>query len=73
MTMAILWAQAPGSLAVLALRRWYSSLTLSSPQPIPQPFGVWSWLGGLAAIFALALMAQEVPDLVRYLKQVEGF
>ncbi len=58
----IAWAQAtgtdPDSLAILALRRWCASLTLSSPEATPRPFGLWAWLLGLAVLLLLALLAQ---------------
>jgi hypothetical protein len=67
----IVWGQAtgsnPSSLSLLALRRWCSSLTLSSPEAVPSLFGLWSWLLGLAALLALALVVQGP---VRALRQV---
>ena len=66
--LAIVWGQvtsggttaspAPGSLAPLALRRWFGSLTLSSPEAVPSLFGLWSWLLGLAALLFLAIVVQ---------------
>jgi hypothetical protein len=52
---------------LLALRRWCSSLTLSSPEAVPSLFGLWSWLLGLAAVLVLALVVQGP---VRALRQV---
>src|SRR5438094_702684 len=71
----LVWGQAtgpvtrssPGSLAPLALRRWCSSLTLSSPEAVPSLFGLWSWLIGLAALLVLVLVVQGP---VRALRQV---
>src|SRR3954465_8767451 len=58
----IVWGQAtgssPGSLSLLALRRWCSSLTLSSPDPVPGLSGLWSWLLGLSALLALVIVVQ---------------
>ncbi|HMB08435.1 MAG TPA: hypothetical protein VKP69_32480 [Isosphaeraceae bacterium] len=62
----IVWAQAsetgttapPSSLAALALRRWFASLTLSSPEAVPSLFGLWSWLLGLAALLVVAILFQ---------------
>jgi hypothetical protein len=62
----IVWAQASGtgttvppcSLAPLALRRWFASLTLSSPEAVPSLFGLWSWLLGLAALLVVAILFQ---------------
>lgn len=58
-----LWAQAasgqdPAAVAGLALRRWCSSITLSSPEPVPRPYGLIAWLAGLGALLLLAMVAQ---------------
>jgi hypothetical protein len=75
----ILWGQAqvpaptaPGTLSLLALRRWCASLTLSAPDPIPRPFGLWAWLGGLAALLLVALVAQGPLGALRQLLDVPG-
>src|SRR3954454_15008765 len=60
----IVWGQATGSgpgsgsLSLLALRRWCSSLTLSSPDPVPGLSGLWSWLLGLSALLVLSVAMQ---------------
>ena len=58
----VVWAQTtgpdPDALALLALRRWCSGLTLSAPEAAPRPFGVWAWLLGLAALLVVAALAQ---------------
>jgi hypothetical protein len=81
----LLWAQGgvPGSspaqdaeaLAALALRRWCSSLTLSSPELSPGSTGLLAWLAALGALLLLALLAQgprrtlrqliDIPDHLR--------
>jgi len=48
----------PEAVPLLAMRRWSSSLTLSSPVAAPRPVGAWSFLAGLAAILLLAIFAQ---------------
>jgi hypothetical protein len=48
----------PSSMYLLALRRWCSSLTLSSPQAAPSLHGLWALLGGLAALLVLAVLFQ---------------
>lgn len=65
-----LWAQvAPASppgtagnaaadLAILALRRWFGGLTLSSPTLSPRPLGLIAWLLGLLAIALVVLVLQ---------------
>ena len=66
----VVWAQAAGAaassgataapvtLAASALRRWCSSLTLSSPGGVPGLSGVGAWLAGLAALLLLAAVVQ---------------
>ena len=63
-TLPILWAQAtvaspsPGSLAPMALRRWCSSVTLCSPEPVPSFSGLWWGMAGLAVLLVVAIIAQ---------------
>lgn len=58
----IVWAQASGTnanaLALLSLRRWYSSLTLSSPESVPSLFGLWALLLGLATLLVVVMVSQ---------------
>jgi hypothetical protein len=63
----IVWAQAtgttgttapPSSLGPLALSRWLTHLTLSSPEAVPSLFGLWSWLLGLSALLVVAIVVQ---------------
>ncbi|WP_254053254.1 hypothetical protein [Singulisphaera sp. GP187] len=61
----IVWAQASSgtnanALALLSLRRWYSSLTLSSPESVPSLFGLWAWLLGMATLL-IVVMAFQGP------------
>ncbi|MEO6807762.1 MAG: hypothetical protein ABI353_01435 [Isosphaeraceae bacterium] len=55
----LLWAQAPApdptAVPLLALRRWTTSLTLSSPESLPSHIGLWAWLLGLAAALVVAI------------------
>jgi hypothetical protein len=72
----MVWAQASGtsgmSLAWLALRRWCSSLTLSSPESVPSLFGLWAWLGALAALLGLAILFQGPGRALRQVFDVPG-
>src|SRR4051794_16423690 len=72
----IVWGQAtgsnPSSLAKLALRRWCSSLTLSSPEAVPSLFGLWSWLLGLAALLVLVSVVQGPARALRQLFDLPG-
>lgn len=78
MTGLPLWAQAqPGSanastIALLALRRWCGSLTLSSPQPAPGWHGVWALLAGLAALLLVVLAAQGPVRALGQLFDIPG-
>jgi hypothetical protein len=60
------WAQAQpqpaapnaSAMALLALRRWCSSLTLFSPQTSPSFYGLWSFLAALAVLLILVVFCQ---------------
>lgn len=51
-------AQAPVGLVVIALKRWFSSMTLSSPEPRETPYVYWLWFIGLGLILGSAIGAQ---------------
>src|SRR5579863_991119 len=78
----LLWAQAaetssapssaPSSLASLALRRWFVSLTLSSPEAVPSLFGLWAWLGGILALILLAMVFQGPVRALTQLFDIVG-
>ncbi|MBX6316380.1 MAG: hypothetical protein IRY99_26230, partial [Isosphaeraceae bacterium] len=75
--MPMLWAQAPAAtdrltVPLLALRRWYTSLTLSSPDPVPNRAGLWTWLAGLGALLLLAMIAQGPARALRQLFDLVG-
>lgn len=83
---SIIWAQAlPGTatqslgpdadaanLLSLALRRWYSSLTLTSPDPVPSLSGLWWWLFGLIALLGVAMLAQRPGRTLLQLVDLPG-
>ncbi len=77
-TLSLIFAQAQpaaspsSSLYSLALRRWCSSLTLSSPQAIPGPHGVWALLAGLSALLALAIIGQGPLVALRQFFDLSG-
>lgn len=61
----MLWAQAAvpstsstGALALLALKRWCGSVTLSCSESSPSLAGLWAWLGGLGALLFVVVVAQ---------------
>ena len=54
------------------MRRWYVSLTLSSPQSVPSLSGLWVWLGGLGGLLVLALMFQGPARAFAQLVDVAG-
>ncbi len=74
----VLWAQTPPAgansdlMALLALRRWCSSLTLSSPQIVPSLHGLWATLAGLAALFVIALFFQGPAQVLKQLFDLPG-
>ena len=87
-TLPVVWAQAsgtgasantgaapaltPNALAPLALRRWCGSLTLSSPESVPTFFGLWVWLGALAALLIVAFWFQGLGAALWQLFDVPG-
>ncbi len=74
----LLWAQAqsapanPSAISLLALKRWCGSLTLSSPQPVPDLHGLWALLAGLGGLLALVLVIQGPARAFRQLVDVPG-
>jgi hypothetical protein len=79
-TLPLVWAQAqappaapnPNSMYFLALRRWCSSLTLSSPQAIPSLHPLWVFLAGLAGLLILAVFAQGPIRVLQQLFDLAG-
>jgi hypothetical protein len=78
MSLPVMWAQAPPAgadpdlMRLLALRRWCSSLTLSSPQMFPSFHGLWTALAGMAALFVLALFFQGPAKVLKQLFDLPG-
>ena len=69
----LLWGQAdPASIPLLALKRWFSGLTLSSPDPDPNPFGFYALLAGLAATILAAIAFQGPRRALRQFFDVPG-
>jgi hypothetical protein len=72
----MIWSQATppraGASAQLALRRWCASLSLSSPDPFPRPFGLYVLLAGLGALLLVVLIAQGPRRALRQLFDVPG-
>jgi hypothetical protein len=70
---ALFWAQAapqppaasPSALAMLALKRWCSSLTLSPQAAAPSLHALWALLLGLLAVLLLALIFQGPTVLLK--------
>ncbi len=80
MTGLSFWAQVPAqagaanpnSIALLALRRWCGSLTLSSPRAVPGWHGFWALLAGLVVLFLVVLVAQGPLGALRQLFDIPG-
>jgi hypothetical protein len=79
MTLPFVWAQAqappaagPNSMALLALRRWFASLTLSSPQPAPDLHPQIAFLVGLGILLALVVLFQGPLLVLKQLFDVPG-
>ena len=60
------------ALALLALRRWFASLTLSSPEATPRPWGACAWLLGLLVLWLVAAAAQGPVRALRQALDVPG-
>jgi hypothetical protein len=81
-TLPIVWAQVqaqgPGqpagvtasSMYFMALRRWCSSLTLSSPRMVPSLAGLWTLLFALGALLVLVLVVQGPSRALRQIFNV---
>lgn len=57
---------------VIALKRWYGSLTLSSPDPLPSGVGLWAWLAGMGGLLLLAILAQGPGRAIRQFLDLAG-
>jgi hypothetical protein len=79
----ILWAQAApiapgadpataGRIADIALRRWFSGLTLSPNEPAPDQVAWLAWAAGLAALVVLATALQGPGRMLVQLLDVPG-
>ena len=76
-----IWAQVqaptpgidPAKMPLLALRRWCSSLTLSSPEVYPSLFGLWAGLTALGVLLILVVLAQGPIGALRQVLDVPGF
>ena len=62
----------PSSLAVLALRRWFAGLTLSSPQAHPDFHPIFALLAALAILLALALLFQGPLGVLKQVFDLPG-
>jgi hypothetical protein len=58
------------SMYFLALRRWCSSLTLSSPQAFPGPHAFWAFVAGLCVLAFLAILFQGPVEFFKQLLNV---
>jgi energy-converting hydrogenase Eha subunit A len=78
----LIWAQtqaaptpAPASTnstALLALRRWFGGLTLSSPQALPDFHPIFALLAALAVLLAIALLFQGPLGVLKQLFDLPG-
>jgi hypothetical protein len=77
-TLPLVWAQAQpaganaNSMALLALKRWCSSLTLFSPQTAPSLYGLWSFLAALAALLILVVFCQGPAGALKQIFDLPG-
>lgn len=75
-TSIFLWGQMTGPEAVetplLALRRWFESLTLSSPEAAPSSTPLAAWLLGLLSLLILAVLLQGPRRALGQLVDIPG-
>ena len=62
----------PAAIASLALRRWCSGLTLSSPQSVPSLDGLWAGLCALGALLILAIAMQGPALAIKQILDIPG-
>lgn len=71
-----LWAQTtildPDARPLLALQRWFESLTLTSPVAAPRPVALWAWLLGLGLLLLAAIALQGPRTAMRQLLDISG-
>jgi hypothetical protein len=74
--MPVVWGQTvsldPDALPLLALRRWYNSVTLCSPDPAPNRFGLWAWLLGLAVLLFVCVLVQGPKTALKQFFDIPG-
>jgi hypothetical protein len=72
----LFWAQVtapnPDAFPLLALRRWYGSLSLSSPVPAAGRVPLYLWLGALGLALILAILIQGPGRALRQLLDLPG-
>ncbi len=71
-----LWAQTtildPNARPLLALWRWFESLTLTSPVSAPRLTGLWAWLLALGLLLIAAIALQGPRAALRQLLDLRG-
>lgn len=60
------------NLPMLALRRWFASQTLSSPEAIPTFHGLILWLGALGVLLLIAMIFQGPGRAIRQALDIPG-
>ncbi len=63
---------APMTLPMLALRRWFASQTLSSPEALPTLHALAVWLGALGVLLLIAMVFQGPRRALRQLLDIPG-
>lgn len=62
----------PDAAPLLALRRWYSHLSLTSPESAPSSHALWAWVLGLLTLLVIAVIAQGPVKALGQLVDIPG-
>ena len=62
----------PIAVAVVALRRWCSALTLSSPEPVPRGWGFWAAFGSLGLLLVASVILQGPVKALQQVFDIPG-
>ena len=62
----------PTLIPLLAFKRWVAGVTLSAPEAVPGPFGLWAFAAGIGVAVLLAVVAQGPSRAIGQLLDLPG-